>query len=104
MTHQSPCNACPRITGECVGIRCQYWRAHYFARQALINGYASKVCAKPAIDADVLRLYGPEEYRDYLRLSPCKGCPAEERCDIPCAAYLQWWDERMGWFRRKVGL
>lgn len=98
-----PCHSCPRITGRCLQhTKCLHWRAHYFARQALINGYASKVYAKPAIDADALRLYGAERYHDYLRRGPCQGCPAEEHCDIPCAAYLQWWDERMEWFRRTI--
>ena len=34
----------------------------------------------------------------------CDKCSAQERCDIPCKAYLQWYNARMEITRKKVGL
>lgn len=44
----------------------------------------------------------PDEYREYLRNGPCKWCKAEEFCDLPCKAYLSWWNTRMEIIRKKV--
>lgn len=102
MNISDPCRGCPRFPQECHSDGCKRWRNYYLERQAMINGYALANFGRPAIDTEELR-QNPEKFQDYLRRSPCQNCRAEEHCDTPCAAYLQWWDERMGWVRRKYG-
>lgn len=44
----------------------------------------------------------PDLARHYLRHSPCEGCEFKILCDVPCDAYLSWWDERMAWLKWRL--
>ena len=34
--------------------------------------------------------------------SPCEGCVLEAGCDVPCSAYLRWYDDKMEYARRMM--
>ena len=101
MSYPSPCERCDRDEYGCHG--CDKWRIRYLYRQKQINAYARKICQPQPVEVKAFRYAHPGEYRNYLRHSPCEGCKANKICNAPCAAYLQWWDARMGWVRRKYG-
>lgn len=44
----------------------------------------------------------PDHIKQQILQSPCDKCSAQERCEIPCKAYLQWYDTRMEIIRKKV--
>lgn len=46
----------------------------------------------------------PDEIKRYINGDPCEGCALKKNCDIPCNAYLRWYDARMEITRKKVGL
>lgn len=109
MSYPSPCEKCNSPLANCVRD-CYAWRARYFVRQKQINAYARKVCRMPLNPAIGDKSRGqkfyylhPAEYQDYLRQGPCLECGINHICDTPCAAYLQWWDQRMAWVRRNYG-
>ena len=103
MNYPSPCDSCTKEKCPGGGIGCDKWRARYVIRQKQINAYARKVCQPRPVVVKAFQYARPEENLDYLRHSPCEGCNVNKICDPPCAAYLQWWDERMGWVRRNYG-
>lgn len=82
--YPSPCNKYSRDQYTCTG--CGDWRKRYYIRQRWINAYARKISKK----------------KQEAPASPCGSCGAAEICDDPCKAYLRWWDEWMGWFRRVI--
>lgn len=99
MTYPSPCDSCPR----CFATNgCDAWRIRYRYRQRQINAYARKICQPQPVEVKAFCYAHPDEVRRYLQHSPCEGCKVNKICDTPCAAYLQWWDAWMGWFRRKI--
>ena len=44
----------------------------------------------------------PDETERYLRTSPCESCYAVQTCDVPCKAYLGWYNARMEIVRKKL--
>lgn len=106
--YSSPCEKCTRSSCNRGGIGCPEWRERYLHRQSMINAYARKAFSGntgsgEAENASCFCYSHPDDVRRYLRTSPCRGCGFEANCDTPCGAYLQWWDARMGWVRRKYG-
>ena len=97
MSYPSPCDTCSRCTAP---NGCTAWKIRYRYRQKQINAYARRLRIPDALDLPLLQLHHPEKYRQWLKQGPCRTCGAEPICDTACAAYRQWWDERMGWFRR----
>lgn len=98
MAYPSPCEKCNRDEYGCAG--CEAWRTQYLRRQKQINAYARKICQPKVVISAKFCYQHPDDVRRYLQHSPCEGCKSNEICDCPCAAYLQWWDARMGHFRR----
>lgn len=82
MNYPSPCDKCGQDQYTCTG--CNAWRTRYLYRQKQINAYARKI----------------RKQKQEPPVSPCGSCGAAEGCDVPCKAYLRWWDDWMGWFRR----
>lgn len=72
------------------------WRGAYLVRQQWIVAYGQSV----GLGKQVFRYLHPEEQRRFLEQGPCKGCPLEEVCDLPCPGYVRWWDLRMERIRR----
>ena len=97
MSYPSPCERCSvcSCTNGCVE-----WRIRYLYRQKQINAYARQICQPRPVEIKAFQYAHPDEYLNYLRHSPCEGCNVNNICDTPCAAYLQWWDARMGHFGR----
>ena len=99
--YPSPCEKCDK-TYRCQG--CDNWKIRYLYRQKQINAYAARL-PKPKVKAnDKLRYEHPDIVRQYMRSNPCAGCSQRDTCDIPCAAYLHWYNARMGWIRGRFGL
>lgn len=71
------------------------WELNYYDRQAAINRWARQHLEPRVVEVGKIILYAPADRRRYLRKSPCEDCGAEPLCDIPCQAYLQWYDRRM---------
>lgn len=71
------------------------WELNYCKRQAAINLWARQHMKPRVVEVGKLILYAPADQRRYLRKSPCEDCGAAAFCDIPCQAYLQWYDRRM---------
>lgn len=96
---KSPCETCSRDEYGCTG--CDPWRQYYRRKQDRINAYARQLCQPRLLDSAKFYYSHPDEARRYLRCSPCEGCQVNNICNIPCAAYLRWWDARMEYIRRK---
>lgn len=96
MSYPSPCDNCQEEHCPCSG--CDAWKKRYHIRQRQINAYARRLGQGRKVER--WRYVHPEEGRKEPGKSPCEACSADGACDMPCRAYLQWWDERMGWFRR----
>lgn len=79
---------------ECMQGRC-VWLGEYLPRQRWINAYAQSV----GVGEQVFRYAHPEEVERFLQVGPCKECPVEQVCDLPCPEYVRWWDMRMGRYR-----
>lgn len=95
--YPNPCDTCTK-DGSCwKGYGCPRWREYYRHRQQLINDYPKK---KKQGRFDTRFVYQhPNDTRRYLLQWPCNGCEREAKCDIPCGAYLAWYDGRMAYFR-----
>lgn len=50
------------------------------------------------------RYLHPDEVRRYLQRSPCSGCSDQKKCDVPCEAYLKWYNARIELARKRAGL
>ena len=86
---KSPCETCTRGEYGCTG--CDPWRQYY-----------GQKLYQPRVASSTKFCYShPDEVRRFLKHSPCEDCQVKNSCDIPCAAYLQWWDARMEYARRK---
>lgn len=71
------------------------WELDCLQRQACINAYARRLYQPRVRSVDKIRIYPPAEHRKYLQQHPCRGCKAEPCCDLPCQAYLNWYNARM---------
>lgn len=79
------------------------WELNYLARQAEINAWVRDNYQPRLITVEKILVCHPDEYRRYLRQSPCGGCRACNCCDTPCKVYLQWYNHRMGAARNILG-
>ena len=52
-------------------------------------------------DTDAVETLHPDRWRVWLRNGPCKGCPCEPWCDVPCSLRLRWWDDVLAQLRRR---
>lgn len=96
---KSLCETCSRDEYGCAG--CSRWRQQYLHRQKLINACARSIYQPKVIVPTKFCYSHPDAVRRFLRHSPCEDCQVKNSCNIPCAAYLQWWDARMEYIRRK---
>jgi hypothetical protein len=71
------------------------WELDYCQRQAAINRWVREKYRPRLVTVEKILVWHPDEYRRYLRRSPCDGCLACPCCDVPCKAYLHWYDRRM---------
>ena len=81
--------------GKTMNRSLSQWESNYLRRQAAINGYARRCCQPRLRPADKILVYHPDEHRRYLQQHPCSGCKAGAFCDLPCEAYLQWYNARL---------
>lgn len=103
LDYPSPCETCTKE--RCGNIKCEKWVARYIIRQRQINAKAVQLAGEQK--ASNLKHWGlmhPDEYRRYLTTHPCQSCFVENICDTPCPWYLRWYNERMVYARKKVGL
>ena len=99
--YPSPCEKCDK-TYRCQG--CDDWKIRYLYRQKQINAYAENRRKPKPIPDNKFRYEHPDLVRMYMKKSPCDGCKLEKDCDIPCAAYIHWYDSRMRFIRGRHGL
>lgn len=99
----------PSPCGNCEKERCDYrkcgdyhmWLNTMWKR---FRGYLQRSYGKGKTMKRQKFIYEhPDMVRQYLRNGPCGQCMAAKCCEIPCAAYLSWWDARMAVFRHKLG-
>ena len=102
MNYPSPCEKCTKRSCPGCGVGCQTWRARYLYRQKQINAKAKQIYHPKPVPVDKLCYRHPDEARRYLSHSPCEECELNKNCDIPCSAYLRWYDTRMELVRRKL--
>lgn len=99
--YPSPCEKCEKNSTKCIG--CDAWRIRYRYRQKQINAMARRL-VQPVVNKNYFCYSHPDDVREFLQRGPCVDCKAEQLCSIPCRAYWQWWDMRMAYMRRKLGL
>lgn len=98
----SPCDGCWRA--EYCEDGCESWRGYYLHRQRQINAYAAQAYRGGKKEPQVVFAYShPDLVRRYAREHPCRDCPLEKGCDIPCARYLHWYDLRLEMVRAASG-
>ena len=71
------------------------WESDYLRRQERVNGYARQCYQTRLLRVKKILVYHPDEHRRYLQQHPCSGCKAGAFCDLPCEAYLQWYNARL---------
>jgi hypothetical protein len=103
LNYPAPCDTCTKE--RCGGVKCDEWVAYYRIHQKWINSKALQIAhTHPAAQSDAIHILHPDEYRRYMTAHPCEGCFVKNICDTPCPRYLRWYDERMAYARKKVGL
>ena len=107
--YPNPCDKCPNEP-QC-NRGCPEWTKRVKTIWKQFNGYSQRAYRKELEKAESqerakekLRYEHPDIGRQYLLDGPCKGCPCERNCYIPCNAYWRWWDARMKWIRGRLGV
>ena len=103
---------CPSPCNKCTWDSCQPTGKHYqkcYAYQKWVSWWWKQYKklfyrTEPAGKSEKFTYSHPDTVRRYLQESPCTGCRVQDTCDIPCKAYLRWYDARMEITRKKVGL
>lgn len=105
--YPNPCDKCPNEPQCKRG--CPEWTKRVKTIWKQFNGYSQRAYRKELEKAGIpepakekLRYEHPDIGRQYLLDGPCKGCPCERNCNIPCNAYWRWWDARMKWIRGRL--
>ncbi len=80
------------------------WELNYCQHQAAINGWVRENYRPRLVAVAKFLIYPPEEYRRYLRQSPCQTCRACPCCDVPCEVYLDWYNRRLEAARARAGM
>ena len=101
-TYPNPCDTCQDAASCKLSNGCADWIIRYRYRQKQINAFAQNLLKAKPTGETMFAYRHPDETRRYLADGPCKGCNAEQVCNVPCRAYLQWWDARMQIIRKKV--
>ena len=98
---RKPCESCEACAADCGQCQmyyewlCETWlRYQQYVPRDYWNHRKSPKEKRKYVHPDVLRRY--------LKDGPCKRCPCNGSCDIPCAQYLCWWDARMVWLKWKI--
>lgn len=106
--YPNPCDKCPQ--GRTCLHGCPEWVKRVRTIWKQFNGYPGRVAREAMNQAETEKGRGnkycyehPDIVRRYLEKGPCEGCRCENTCDIPCAAYLRWWNVRMKWIRGRLG-
>ena len=106
-SYPNPCDTCEKRQ-DC-GTGCEKWKTRVRTIWKQFNGYPQRAYRKELEKAgttgpakEKLRYEHPDIGRQYLLDGPCKGCPCERNCAIPCNAYWRWWDARMKWIRGRL--
>ena len=99
--YPNPCDTCQDAASCKHSYGCADWQIRYRYRQKQINAYASNLLQAKVTEQTKFYYQHPDEVRRYLADGPCKGCKAEQVCNVPCPVYLRWWDARMQMIRRR---
>ena len=102
--YPNPCDVCDKADSCNLGYGCEDWRIRYLYRQKQINAHAKAQAVRIPTGQKTFVYEHPDLIWRYIVDGPCKGCKAELVCDMPCPAYLNWWDARMEIARKKVVL
>ena len=94
MNYPSPCGGCKRSEPTGCAKSCQKYHICY----------RRLCCYSHNENPEKFRYEHPDVYRRYIMTNPCEKCKAKENCQTVCATYWRWWDDRMEWFRRRLGL
>jgi hypothetical protein len=96
--YPSPCDNCKQADACRNFYRCAAWNTRYRYKQKQINAYLKM--KKDQYFATKFVYQHPDETRRLMQHKPCNGCEQEAECDIPCSAYLVWYDTRMAYARK----
>lgn len=100
--YPNPCDTCQDAASCKFGYGCTAWQIRYRYRQKQINAFAQKLIQAKPTGETLFAYRHPDETRNYLADGPCKGCKADPVCNVPCPAYLRWWDVRMQILRKNL--
>ena len=99
--NRKPCDSCALSVTEC--SQCQPYFAWLCDTWPRYQQYVPRDYWDHRKSPEEKRKYvHPDVLRRYLMDGPCKRCPCNGSCDIPCAQYLCWWDARMVWLKWKI--
>lgn len=99
--YPSPCDKCEKVCTR--GYGCEDWKIRYRYRQKQINAMARRL-VRPEKNRKFFQYSHPDDVREFLQRGPCVDCKAEQLCNIPCGSYWKWWDMRMAYMKRRLGL
>lgn len=98
MNYPNPCDTCEK---ECSGYSgCAEWEMRFRTIWKRFNTYPLRQYHSNTV-WPMFTYENPDVMQRYLAEGPCKKCSREETCEIPCPAYLSWWDARMTVLRKK---
>lgn len=112
---KNPCDKCTRRSkdGNCTQYKtCNDWKFYFRTAWKQFNGYPVRATTEARRRAEQKKkartakfLYEhPDIIREYLQNGPCADCKLAKACDVPCAAYWHWWDARMEYHKRRLGM
>ena len=100
MAFTNPCDGCERNTGNCEHYvscnRYRYW-LNYNWKCARIVARRQK---RQSQGDNKWAYQHPHMAKKYIDDGVCGECSLRGNCDEPCAAYWEWWDARMEYFRK----
>ena len=101
--YPSPCLKCGKDCSNGFKYKkCNKWRTWFLWWWKHFRSVFVQTPALKQADPNKFIYAHPDETERYLRTSPCESCYAAQTCDVPCKAYLGWYNTRMEIVRKKV--
>ena len=93
---ERPCAACRQ--GECNQMECQRWQLWFLDAWDGVNQWgAQQIRRQNTLPQDRICLDLASRIPD-----PCKDCPIQNWCRVPCQQRLLYWDAAMARLRRRI--
>ena len=94
-----PCESCTK--SRCPYRTCEDYRKYINTKWMQYRFYPVRTARKKGVSMNTFTYEHPDRIRAYLMKHPCEGCMRGNDCIEPCKRYLNWYDARMVWFRRR---